>query len=86
MLCSNEEAYHYFDEKWNDCTLRYGDLKKQIASDLVKTIAPIRERINEYSANRELLDRIVAEHYGRMLEIFSRSGAERQIYYQNERC
>ena len=60
-LCSNEEAYNYFDEKWNDCTLRYGDLKKQIAADLVKTIAPIRERINEFSANRELLDRIALE-------------------------
>ena len=64
-LCSNEEAYTYFDEKWNDCTLRYGDLKKQIAADLVKTIAPIRERINEFSSNKELLDRI------------ARKGAER---------
>ena len=61
LLCSNKEAYDYFDEKWRDCTLRYGDLKKQIASDLVKTIAPIRERIAEYSANTELLDRIARE-------------------------
>ena len=60
-LCSNEEAYTYFDEKWNDCTLRYGDLKKQIAADLVKTIAPIRERINEFSSNKEVLDRIARE-------------------------
>ena len=60
-LCSNEEAYTYFDEKWNDCTLRYGDLKKQIAADLVKTIAPSRERINEFSSNKELLDRIARE-------------------------
>ena len=60
-LCSNEEAYTYFNEKWNDCTLRYGDLKKQIAADLVKTIAPIRERINEFSSNKELLDRIARE-------------------------
>lgn len=60
-LCSNEEAYTYFDEKWNDCTLRYGDLKKQIAADLVKTITPIRERINEFSSNKELLDRIARE-------------------------
>ena len=60
-LCSNEEAYTYFDEKWNDCTLRYGYLKKQIAADLVKTIAPSRERINEFSSNKELLDRIARE-------------------------
>ncbi|MBQ8656516.1 MAG: tryptophan--tRNA ligase [Prevotella sp.] len=60
-IASTEETYNYFDEKWNDCTLRYGDLKKQIAADLCATIAPIRERIEEYSANQELLDRIARE-------------------------
>ena len=60
-LCSTEETYQYFDEKWNDCTLRYGDLKKQIAADLIKAIAPVRERISEYSANTALLDKIAAE-------------------------
>ncbi|MBO4850015.1 MAG: tryptophan--tRNA ligase [Prevotella sp.] len=61
LLCANEEAYRYYDEKWNDCTLRYGDLKKEIAANLVKTVAPIRERILEFSSNRELLDRIAKE-------------------------
>ena len=60
-LCSTEDTYQYFDEKWNDCTLRYGDLKKQIAADLIKAIAPVRERIAEYSANTALLDQISAE-------------------------
>lgn len=60
-LCSTEDTCQYFDEKWNDCTLRYGDLKKQIAADLIKTIAPVRERIAEYSANTALLDQIAAE-------------------------
>ena len=60
-LCSTEDAYEYFDSKWNDCTLRYGDLKKHIAADLVKTIAPIRERIEEFSSNTQLLDQIARE-------------------------
>ena len=60
-IASTEETYQYFDEKWNDCSLRYGDLKKQIAQDLCATIAPIRDRIEEYSANQLLLDRIAAE-------------------------
>jgi len=60
-LCSTEDTYQYFDEKWNDCTLRYGDLKKQIAADIIAAIAPIRERILEYSANHELLDKIARE-------------------------
>lgn len=57
-IASNKETYNFFNEKWNDCTLRYGDMKKQLAEDLNKTVAPIRERIIEYSANKELLDRV----------------------------
>ena len=60
-ICSSPETYAYFDEKWNDCTLRYGDMKKQIAQDVVAIVRPIRERIEEYSANKELLDRIARE-------------------------
>lgn len=60
-IVSSEDTYKYFDEKWNDCTLRYGDLKKQIAEDVCKTVAPIREKIMEYSANTELLDKIAKE-------------------------
>ena len=60
-IASEPDTYKYFDEKWNDCTLRYGDMKKQLAEDIVKTIAPIRERILEYSSNTDLLDRIARQ-------------------------
>ncbi|MBF1577310.1 tryptophan--tRNA ligase [Hoylesella shahii] len=60
-ICSVPEAYSYFDEKWNDCSIRYGDLKKQIAEDIIKTVTPIRERIMEYRSNTQLLDRIAQE-------------------------
>ena len=33
-IASSQDTYDYFNEKWNDCTLRYGDMKKQIAKDL----------------------------------------------------
>ncbi len=57
-IASEKETYDYFNGKWNDCTLRYGDMKKQLAEDIVKTLAPIREKIVEYSSNRELLDKV----------------------------
>ncbi|MCR4614090.1 MAG: tryptophan--tRNA ligase [Bacteroidaceae bacterium] len=60
-IVSDEETYKYFDEKWNDCTLRYGDMKKQLAEDMVRTLNPIRERIEEYKGNTELLDRIARQ-------------------------
>ncbi|MBR3453722.1 MAG: tryptophan--tRNA ligase [Bacteroidaceae bacterium] len=57
-IVSSEETYNYFDEKWNDCTLRYGDMKKQIAEDVVAVIQPIQERIKEFASNQQLLDQI----------------------------
>ena len=57
-IASDKETYNYFDEKWNDCSIRYGDMKKQLAEDIVKTIAPIRERIIEISSDEARLDKI----------------------------
>lgn len=67
-ICSTQDTYDYFDEKWNDCTIRYGELKKQIATDICATVAPIREKINEYSSNKELLDKIAKEGADRARE------------------
>ena len=67
-ICSTQDTYDYFDEKWNDCSIRYGDLKKQIAADICATVAPIREKINEYISNKELLDRIAKEGADRARE------------------
>ena len=67
-MCSTQDTYDYFDEKWNDCSIRYGDLKKQIAEDICKMVAPIRERIIEYSNNQELLDKIAREGADRARE------------------
>ena len=58
QIVSTKDTYDYFDSKWNDCTLRYGDMKKQLAEDIVQTLAPIRERITEISADQDGLDRI----------------------------
>ena len=60
-IVSTSDTYQYFDEKWNDCSIRYGDLKKQLAADIAAFNAPIRERLAEYMANTELLDRIARE-------------------------
>lgn len=60
-IASTPDTLQYFEDKWNDCSLRYGDLKKQIAEDLCKLISPIRERIEEYGKDTDLLDRIARE-------------------------
>lgn len=44
-LVSEPATVQHFREKYNDCTIRYGDLKRQLAEDICKVTLPIRERI-----------------------------------------
>ena len=44
---SSADTVAHFTELWNRCEIRYGDLKKQLAEDIIGVIAPIRERIQD---------------------------------------
>lgn len=57
-IVSTPDTYAHFDELYNSCAIRYGDLKKQLAEDINKTCAPIRERIIEISKDTEYLERV----------------------------
>lgn len=59
-IVSRPDTVQYFEEKWNDCSIRYGDLKKQLAADIVSYTEPIRERILEFSSDRSRLQAIAA--------------------------
>ncbi|MDR0971131.1 MAG: tryptophan--tRNA ligase [Bacteroidales bacterium] len=50
-LVSSKETIDYFEEKYNDCSIRYGDMKKQLAKDMISFISPIREKIFEIQNN-----------------------------------
>ncbi|NLZ80947.1 MAG: tryptophan--tRNA ligase [Clostridiales bacterium] len=79
-IVSDKDTYDFFDEKWNDCSIRYGDLKKQLAKDINDFNAPIREKIKEYSANTELLDKIALQGAEKAHESVSKTLKEvRQI-------
>ncbi len=53
-LVSEEEVLKKFDDDYNNCTIRYGDMKKQLAEDMVKFIAPIREKAESIYHNEKL--------------------------------
>jgi tryptophanyl-tRNA synthetase len=59
-VVSTRDTYNFFEEKYNDCTIRYGDFKMQIASDINLYLKPIREKIEYYAANDHLLKEVVA--------------------------
>lgn len=43
-LVSKDEVVNKFLNDYDTCSIRYGDLKKQLAEDMVKFVAPIREK------------------------------------------
>lgn len=43
-VVSSPDTYRFFDDAYNNCAIRYGDLKKQLAEDLVKFTDPFREK------------------------------------------
>lgn len=60
-VVSTPEVVNHFDEKWNTCEIRYGDLKKQLAEDIIKVTSPIRERIIEIEKDDTYLHKVTTE-------------------------
>lgn len=60
-VVSSPETLQFFNEKYNECTIRYGDMKKQLAEDMVAFIKPLNERIKEISADEAYLKKVMNE-------------------------
>lgn len=52
---SAPDTLAHFRAAYADCTIRYGDLKKQLAEDIVAFTEPIRQRILEIKADTSYL-------------------------------
>ena len=46
-IVSTADVLAHFEAAYNNCEIRYGDLKKQLAEDIIAFTSPIRERIFE---------------------------------------
>jgi tryptophanyl-tRNA synthetase len=57
-LFSEEECITFFRNSYADCSIRYGDLKNQLAQDAIKFIRPIREQIEAYLDKPNMLAEI----------------------------
>jgi tryptophanyl-tRNA synthetase len=58
-LVGSEDAVKKFDEDFNNCTIRYGDMKKQLAEDMIGFISPIREKVESILSNEEYLKEVM---------------------------
>ncbi len=59
-LVSKPDTVQFFRDEYNKASIRYGDLKKQLAEDIINFTAPVRERILDIQSNEKYL-REVAE-------------------------
>lgn len=60
-LVSAQETTDTFRKAYNECTIRYGDMKKQLAEDMVSFIRPIREKAAALQDDPEQIQKILKE-------------------------
>lgn len=60
-LVSNPATLDTYRSAYNNCTIRYGDMKKQLAEDMVTFIRPIREQALDLQNNAEKIQKILKE-------------------------
>ncbi len=58
-LVSNVEILKSFQTDFSDGTIRYGDMKNQLADDMVRFIAPIRQKAEAIYKDKDYLDKII---------------------------
>ena len=58
-VVSTEDTVAFFEEKYNKCEIRYGDMKKQLAEDMIAFTTPFREKIAELSSNEKYLQQVM---------------------------
>jgi tryptophanyl-tRNA synthetase len=57
-IVSSAGTIAHFDECYNNCQIRYGDFKKQLAEDMIIATEPIRNRIQEIANDTSYLSKV----------------------------
>jgi tryptophanyl-tRNA synthetase len=58
-LVSEQATMEFFENAYNTCSIRYGDMKKQLAEDMIRFITPVRSRIQEVLKDEEYLTAVM---------------------------
>ena len=58
-LVSKPESISFFQEAYDNCQIRYGDMKKQLAEDMVQFISPIREKAESIRNDKKYLNQVM---------------------------
>ena len=58
LVCT-EDVIKKYQNDFNNCTIRYGDLKKQLAEDMIHFITPIRQKATDIISNEKYLKEVM---------------------------
>src|SRR5690606_28140706 len=58
-VVSSSDTLAHCEDLYNDCHIRYGDFKKQLAEDRVIATEPVRSRIEEISADDAYIRKVI---------------------------
>ena len=58
-VVSASETLSFFEEQYNNCQIRYGDMKKQLAVDMIAFTEPFREQIKAISADNDYVAKVM---------------------------
>ena len=57
-LVSTNDVIEHYKNTFANCSIRYGDMKKQLAEDMAAFILPIKQKIDDLKENDEMLGKI----------------------------
>ncbi len=57
-IFSSTDTYTHFNDLYNRCEIRYGDLKKQLAEDIIVFNNPLREKIEALKNDTDYLGKV----------------------------
>jgi tryptophanyl-tRNA synthetase len=60
-LVSSPDTKKHFEDAYNNCTIRYGDMKKQLAEDMISFTTPFRERVKQFYNDTDYLHKVLAQ-------------------------
>lgn len=60
-LVSKADVIKKYEDDYDNCCIRYGDLKKQLAEDMVVFISPIREKVESYFNDDKFLKNVMEQ-------------------------
>lgn len=75
-LVSAPETVAAYETAYNSCSIRYGDMKKQLAEDMTTFIRPVRERAEDLRSDEATLRRILKVGAEKARESASKTIAE----------